>query len=40
LREEEFAPVKNATGLDSPESARDLLRALHARWLQKAGVLT
>ena len=28
-REEEFAPVKNATGVDSPETARKLYRAFH-----------
>lgn len=38
LREEEFAPLKNATGEDSPESARQMLRALHRRWVEKEGV--
>ena len=28
-REEEFAPVKNATGVDSPETARELYNKLH-----------
>ena len=28
-REEEFAPVKNATGVDSPETARTLYNKLH-----------
>ena len=28
-REEEFAPVKNATGVDSPETARALYKAFH-----------
>lgn len=34
-REEEFAPVKNATGEDSPESARLLISRLHFKWLSK-----
>ncbi|WP_238403205.1 UTP--glucose-1-phosphate uridylyltransferase [Paenibacillus mesophilus] len=37
-REEEFAPVKNKDGEDSPESARRLLFDLHRRWLEQAGV--
>ncbi len=37
-REAEFAPVKNATGVDSAESAVALASALHASWLAKAGV--
>ena len=36
-REEEFAPVKNATGPDSPETARSALAALHRRWRQAWG---
>ncbi len=37
-RAEEFSPVKNATGDDSPAtSKRDQIRR-HARWLQQAGV--
>ena len=28
-RENEFAPVKNATGVDSPETARALYNDLH-----------
>ncbi|NHN33987.1 UTP--glucose-1-phosphate uridylyltransferase [Paenibacillus agricola] len=37
-REGEFAPVKNKTGIDSPESARQLMYNLHRSWLQQAGV--
>ena len=36
-REEEFSPVKNASGVDSPEKAvRDLME-MFASWLQEAG---
>ncbi|MDD5459486.1 MAG: UDPGP type 1 family protein [Phycisphaerae bacterium] len=38
LREEEFAPVKNATGVDSAESSRQLQIARAAAWLELAGV--
>jgi UDP-N-acetylglucosamine/UDP-N-acetylgalactosamine diphosphorylase len=38
IREEEFAPVKNATGVDSAQSAVALASALYARWLSEAGV--
>jgi UDP-N-acetylglucosamine/UDP-N-acetylgalactosamine diphosphorylase len=37
-RVEEFAPVKNAMGDDSPESARALLTGRAKRWLEAAGV--
>jgi UDP-N-acetylglucosamine/UDP-N-acetylgalactosamine diphosphorylase len=37
-RAEEFSPVKNATGVDSPETARAAQVALHAKWLAQAGV--
>src|SRR4029079_11803042 len=39
-RDEEFAPLKNATGPDSPETVRAAQIALHARWLERAGVPT
>lgn len=40
VREEEFAPVKNAPGSkeDSPDTARQLTHALHSKWLAAAGV--
>jgi UDP-N-acetylglucosamine/UDP-N-acetylgalactosamine diphosphorylase len=37
-RSEEFSPVKNATGSDSPESSRSDLVALYAAWLRAAGI--
>ena len=37
-REDEFAPIKNATGNDSPESARKMLGKLHRYWLEKAKI--
>lgn len=36
-REREFAPVKNAEGADSPDSARRLMTALYRGWLEAAG---
>lgn len=39
-RAEEFAPLKNATGTDSPETTRAAQIALHARWFEAAGVPT
>ncbi|MGO4548834.1 UDPGP type 1 family protein [Paenibacillus sp. 2TAB23] len=37
-REEEFAPVKNKGGEDSPQSARRLVLDLHRSWLTAAGI--
>ncbi len=37
-RSDEFAPVKNATGNDSPESARKMLGSLHRYYLERAKV--
>ncbi len=37
-REDEFAPIKNADGVDSAESARLLLNGLYARWFEAAGL--
>jgi UDP-N-acetylglucosamine/UDP-N-acetylgalactosamine diphosphorylase len=39
-REEEFAPLKNATGADSPEAVKAAISALHRGWLERAGVRT
>lgn len=38
VREEEFAPIKNVKGVDSPDSARELMIGLYAGWLEAAGV--
>lgn len=37
-REEEFSPVKNASGVDSPETARRDMSRLYAKWLAAVGV--
>ena len=37
-REEEFSPLKNAVGKDSPETCRRDMSALYASWLEGAGV--
>ena len=36
-RADEFAPVKNASGVDSPDSARAMVDALHRGWVAAAG---
>jgi UDP-N-acetylglucosamine/UDP-N-acetylgalactosamine diphosphorylase len=38
IREEEFAPVKNLTGVDSLESSRQLQSSLFASWLKRLGI--
>lgn len=38
-REDEFAPVKNAEGNDSPETARAAMTEKFARWLAACGVV-
>jgi UDP-N-acetylglucosamine/UDP-N-acetylgalactosamine diphosphorylase len=38
LRDREFAPVKNATGVDSAESARRMMVERWAGWLEDVGV--
>jgi UDP-N-acetylglucosamine/UDP-N-acetylgalactosamine diphosphorylase len=36
-REDDFSPIKNAEGADSPATCRDDLLRLYARWLKAAG---
>ncbi len=36
-REEEFSPVKNSAGADSPDTARAAMIAQHRSWLQASG---
>ncbi|MSR47832.1 MAG: UDPGP type 1 family protein [Planctomycetes bacterium] len=38
LRSEEFAPVKNRSGEDSPDTARAAWSSLHRGWLASAGI--
>jgi UDP-N-acetylglucosamine/UDP-N-acetylgalactosamine diphosphorylase len=37
IREEEFSPVKNRTGMDSPDTARQAMNRLSKEWLRDAG---
>jgi len=39
-RSEEFAPLKNATGGDTPEDVKRAMIALHSGWLKQAGIET
>ena len=39
-REEEFSPVKNSDGPDSPRTARAAMSNLFGRWLAEAGITT
>src|SRR5205085_10656761 len=36
-RREEFMPLKNATGPDSPQTVRQAISTLAAEWLEQAG---
>jgi UDP-N-acetylglucosamine/UDP-N-acetylgalactosamine diphosphorylase len=38
LRSEEFSPVKNAAGANSPEAVREMMVARAADWLESAGL--
>jgi UDP-N-acetylglucosamine/UDP-N-acetylgalactosamine diphosphorylase len=38
IRSEEFAPTKNATGVDSVETTRKMMTARAADWLESAGI--
>jgi len=37
-RVDEFAPIKNAEGVDSPASSEAIMTQRHARWLAAAGL--
>jgi UDP-N-acetylglucosamine/UDP-N-acetylgalactosamine diphosphorylase len=39
IRSEEFAPTKNATGVDSVKTTRQMMVARAANWLESAGVI-
>jgi len=38
IRSQEFAPAKNAAGTDSVETAKDMMTARAAEWLEEAGI--
>jgi UDP-N-acetylglucosamine/UDP-N-acetylgalactosamine diphosphorylase len=38
-RSDEFSPVKNKYGSDSPSTARESMVTLHKKWLQDAGII-
>jgi UDP-N-acetylglucosamine/UDP-N-acetylgalactosamine diphosphorylase len=38
-REEEFAPVKNAYGVDSPKTAKELMSDLYRKWLTEKKIV-
>ena len=38
IRSEEFAPTKNATGVDSAETAKQMMTDRAAEWLESAGI--
>lgn len=40
IRADEFAPLKNATGPDSPKTVREAILSLHRRWLEQCGIAT
>jgi len=37
-RQDEFAPIKNADGLDSPKTSHETTTKRNAEWLEKAGI--
>ena len=37
VRSEEFAPVKNADGLESPQATKQMMTERWAAWLESAG---
>ena len=39
IREEEFGPIKNKEGVDSPQTSGDLMTNLYKSWLNKRGIV-